>query len=64
MAFVANHDEFVAFFVELGHFNVHLGDQRASGIKNGEAARFCFCLNGFANAMCAEHQGGAWRYIA
>ena len=64
VAFVTNHDELVAFFVQLGDFDMHLGDQGAGGIKNSEAARLRFGLNRFAHTMRTENQGGPWRYIA
>ena len=43
---------------------MNLGDQRAGGIKNGEAPSLCLCLHGFTDAMRAEHQGGPGRDIA
>ena len=64
MALVANHDELIAFFVQLGHFHVHLGDQGTGGIKNIETTRFCFGLYGLAHTVCAEHQGRAGWHIA
>jgi hypothetical protein len=42
---VADHDELVAFLGQLGHFHVHLGDQRAGGVEDLEAQ-----LRGFARA--------------
>jgi len=60
---VADHDEFVAFFVQLGHLDMHLGHQRAGGIKNAETASLGFALNGLAHAVRAEHQGGASRHV-
>ena len=38
MALVADHDELVAFARQLGDLDVHLGDQRAGGVEDAEAA--------------------------
>ena len=48
---VADHDEFIALFVQLGHFHMHLGHQRAGGIKYLEAARLCFELHRLGHTM-------------
>ena len=42
MAFVAHHDEPVAFLAEFGHLNVDLGHQRAGGVKHLEATPAAF----------------------
>ena len=39
VALVADHDELVAFLGELGDLDVHLGDERAGGVEDLEAAR-------------------------
>ena len=64
VAFVTNHDELIAFFVQLGYFDMHLGDQGAGRIKNSEAASLRFGLNCFAHTMRTEHQGGTRRHVA
>ncbi len=64
VAFVPNHDELVAFFVQLGDFDMHLGDQGAGRIKNCEAPGLCFSLHCFAYTMRTENQRGAWRHVA
>ena len=60
---MANHDELVAFLVQLGDFHVHLGDQRAGRVKDLEPARTGFPLNGLAHAVGAEHQRRARRHV-
>jgi hypothetical protein len=47
----------------LGHLYVHLGDQRAGGIKDMKTTRFGLLLHGLAHAVGAEHQRGAGRHI-
>ena len=64
VALVADHDEFVAFFVKFGHFDMHFRDQRAGGVKNLKAALARFFLHRKAHAMRAEHQRSAGRHIA
>ena len=39
VALVADHDELVALLGELGHLDMHLGHQRAGGVKDVKAAR-------------------------
>ena len=56
VAGVADHDEFVAFQVQLCHFNVDFGDQRAGCVKNAETALFRLILHRFADAVGGEHQ--------
>ena len=51
VALVADHDELKTLFVQLGHFYVHLGHQRAGGVKNLKAARLRLVLHGFAHAV-------------
>ena len=63
VALVANHDELEAFFVKFGHFHMHFGDQRASGIKHGEAASCRFFFHRLRYAVGAEHQRRACRHI-
>ena len=58
VAFVANHDELIALFVQLGHFHVHLGHQRAGGVKHVKAACLRLVLNGFAHAVGRKNQRG------
>ena len=60
---VADHEELIALFGQFGHFYVHLGHQRAGGIKNGEATRLGLVLHRLAHAVGAEHQGGAGGHI-
>ena len=60
MAFVADHDELIAFAVQLGHFDVHLGHQRAGGIKHPKATPFGLVLDRFGHPVRTEHQGGTW----
>ena len=63
VAFVANHDEVVAFFVHLGHFHMHFGDQRTGGVKHIEAAFIRLLPNGLRHTVRAEHQGCASGHI-
>ena len=64
VALVADHDEFIAFLVQLGHLDMHLGDQRAGGVKNLKATRAGFALHRLAHAMGREHQGSAgWHVV-
>ena len=63
VAFMADHDELITLFVQLGHLHMHLGHQRARGIKNSEAALNGFVLNGAAHPVRAEHQGSAWWHV-
>ena len=63
MALVSDHDELVAFAVQLGNLDVHLGHQRAGGVKHLKAARLRFLLHRAADAVGAEHQGGAGRHF-
>ena len=51
VAFMANHQKFVTFFVQLGNFHMHLADQRAGGVKNLETARLRLVLHRFAHAV-------------
>ena len=53
---MADHDELVTLFVQLGHFHMHLGHQRAGGIKNFETALAGFFLHRQADAVGAENQ--------
>ena len=64
VALVANHQEFVAFFVQLGHFHMHLGDQRAGGIKHLKAAHGGLLAHRLAHAVCTEDQGGTGRHFS
>ena len=63
VAFVTDHHKLIAFFGQLGHLDVHLGYQRASGIKHLEATRLRFQAHRLAHAMGAEHQRGTRRHI-
>ena len=63
VAFVANHDELITFFVQLGQLYMHLADQRTSGIENIKAQTLGFVLNGSAHAMGRKHQGSTSRHI-
>ena len=63
VALVANHDEFVALFMQFGHLHVHLGDQRAGGIEDLKTPRFGFVLDRLAHPMGAEHQRGAGGHV-
>ncbi len=63
VALVADHDEFVALFGELGHLDVHLGHQRAGGVKHMKAALRGLLLHRLAHAVRAEHQRGAGRHV-
>ena len=63
MPFVANHDEFITFFVQFGHFDMNFGDQRTGGIENPEPTGPGFFLHRPADAVGAEHQGCVRRYI-
>jgi hypothetical protein len=38
VALVADHDELVALAAQLGHLDVHLGDQRAGGVEHLKTA--------------------------
>ena len=61
--FVADHDEFIAFFVQLGDFHMHLGDQRTGGIKDAKTPAHCFVLDFFGNSVGAEDQGCTFWHI-
>ena len=63
MTFVADHEELIALFGQLGDFHVHLGDQRASGVKDGKTSIFGLFLHRFADTVGREHQRGAWRHV-
>ncbi len=39
VSLVTDHDEFITFLVQLGHFDMHLADQRAGGIEDLKATR-------------------------
>ena len=63
VAFVADHDEFKPLLVQLGDLHVHLGHQRAGGIKNLEAPRGGFVLDRLAHTVGAEHQRGTRGHV-
>ena len=63
MAFVTNHDELVAFFGQLGDFNMNLGDQWAGCIKNTKAPLLSFALYGLAHPVRAEDQSRSRRHF-
>ena len=44
MAFVADHHELKALFVQLGNFHMHLGNQRTGGIKHSKTSARSFSL--------------------
>ena len=60
---VADHDELIAFFSQLGHFHMHFGHQRTGGIKNLETTCTRLLLNRLADAVGAEHQRGTGRHV-
>ena len=57
VAFVADHDDLVAVFIEALHLFVHLGHQWTSGVKNAEAAAYRFFLHRQRHAVCRINQG-------
>jgi hypothetical protein len=63
MPLVADHDEFKALAVQLGHLHVHLGHQRAGGVEHMEAAAVRLALDGLAHAVGREHQGRPRRHL-
>ena len=63
VAFMPDHDEFIAFLCQFGHFHMHFGHQWAGGIKNAEAALPRFFLHGLANPVRRENQRCARRHI-
>ena len=63
VALVADHDELITLFVQLGHFYVDLADQRAGGIKNPEAARLRLQLNSLGHTVCGKNQGSPRWYV-
>ena len=63
MPLVADHDELVALAVQLGHFDVDLGDQRAGGVEHLKAAGIGLAAHFLADAVGAEDQGGAGRHL-
>ena len=63
MPLVADHDELIALFGQLGHLNVHLAHQRAGGIKDGKATVLGLLLHRAAHAVGAENQGGPGRHV-
>ena len=64
MALVADHDEVVAFLVQLGHLDVHLGHQRAGRVEHAEAALRRLAPHRLRHAVRAEHQRRADRHFA
>ena len=63
MPLVADHDELVAFFRELGDLDMHLGDQRAGGIEYLKTTRRSFLLHRLADAVRAKDQCCPRRHI-
>ena len=63
VALVADHDEFIALLGQLGHLHMHLGDQRAGGVEDLEAALGGLGAHRLADAVRAEHQRGAGRHV-
>jgi hypothetical protein len=60
---VADHDEFVSFLGQLGHLDMHLGDQRTGGVVDPEATLGGFGTHRLAHAVRAEHQRRARRHV-
>ena len=60
---MTNHDELVAFLVQLGHFNMYLGHQWAGGVKYLKTAPLGLQLNRLAHAVRAEDQRGTGRHV-
>ncbi len=56
MTFVAHHDEVIALAVQFCNFHMHLGDQRAGGIKDAKATDLRLMLDRLGHAMRAEDQ--------
>src|SRR5699024_2918556 len=56
---MANEDTLAPFSAELGHFKMHLGHKRASGIKYLKAPGSCLGLNFLGDTVSAEDHNGA-----
>ena len=63
MALVADHDEFVALFGELGDLDVDLGHQRTGCVEDVETTRTRFYLHGLAHPVRTEHQRRSRRHV-
>ena len=63
VALVADHDELIALFVQLGQLHMHLAHQGAGGVKNPESALYRFVLDRPAHPVGAEYQRGSGRHI-
>ena len=63
MALVADHDEVVAFLVQLGDLDVDLGDERTGRVEDAEAARRGLLAHRLRDAVRAEDQRGARRHV-
>ena len=63
MAVVADHHHFAAELAHLGHFDVHLGYQRAGGVEDGQAARGRLGAHGARDAVGGKHQRIAGRDV-
>jgi hypothetical protein len=64
VAVVADHDDLAALLAHLGHFHVHLGDQRAGGVEDAQAARIRLGAHRLGHAVGREHQRIAGRHFA
>ena len=60
---MADHDDLVAVLIQTRHFAVHLGNQRASGIKHAKTALRRFLLHRLGYAVRRINQRGAGRHI-
>jgi hypothetical protein len=60
---VADHDELAALLAHAGDFEVHLGDQRAGGVEDAQAAGLGFGAHRLGHAVGAEDHGVAGGHV-
>ena len=63
VAGVADHDDVVAFLAHLGHFHVHLGDQRTGGVEDLQATTGSLGPHGARHAVGGKDHRGAVRHL-
>ena len=60
---MADHDDLAALLAHLGHFDVHLGDQRTGRVEHVESAGRGFRAHRLRHAMRREHDGRPLRHL-
>ena len=63
VAGMTDHDDLVAVLIQTRHFAVHLGNQRASGIKHAKTTLRRFLLHRLRYAVRRVNQRGTGRHI-